>query len=273
MIKELAYAKINLLLDVVKKRDDGYHDLKMIMIPIMLHDELTFEDSIETKIISNLEIENNSMHKVIDLMKNKYQVTKEVKITLNKKIPIGAGLGGGSADIAATIRGLNKLWDLNLKNHELEEIALNLGSDTLFCLHNKAAYVFGRGEHLLYIDMPKIEDIFIFYSPISVSTKEVFKNHKINYKHKKFEKVFNYYINQKYDKFFKSTYNSLLTTTLHCYKDLETDFKALKKIDKNMMMTGSGSSFYALSFDDNNQTLIDNIIKSNIKYIKTKPKT
>lgn len=273
MIKEIAYAKINLLLDVVKKRDDGYHDLKMIMIPIMLNDELFFEESNEIEVISNVDIKNNSIHKTINIMKEKYKITKGVKVRLIKNIPIGAGLGGGSADIAATIRGLNVLWNLNLKNNELEEIALSLGSDTLFCLHNKAAYVFGRGEHLLFIDTPPIKDIYLFPSFISVSTKEVFKNHQINYKHKKFEKVFEYYMEQKYQQFFKSTYNSLLKTTLLTYKDLEKEYEIIKTIHKNIMMTGSGSTFYALSFDDNNQAVMKNMIKYNIKYIKTKPKT
>jgi len=273
MITKKAYAKINLLLDVHKKRVDGYHDLKMIMMPIDLHDTLTFEDFNEDLVVSNIPIENNLIDKTIKLMKQKYKIDSFVKVTLDKQIPIGAGLGGGSSDVAQTILGLNELWNLNLEKKELEELALSLGSDTLFCLYNKTAYVFGRGEHLLFVDAPRIEDIYLFPSDIISSTKVVFQNHKIKYRHKKFEKALNLYTNEKYNKFFKTTYNSLTKTTLLCYKELKSTLSTLKKVSKNVLMTGSGSTFYILSFDRHKEKLNDKLIKTGLKYIKTKPKT
>ncbi|PKK96941.1 MAG: hypothetical protein CVV58_03805 [Tenericutes bacterium HGW-Tenericutes-3] len=101
MIKELAHAKINLALDVVKKRKDGYHDLQMIMIPIELHDTLEFKPSAKIELDSNLEIEHNAIIKTAKLMQKRFNIQEGAMIKLDKKIPLGAGLGGGSADIAA----------------------------------------------------------------------------------------------------------------------------------------------------------------------------
>ncbi len=272
MISELAYAKINLLLDVEKKRNDGFHDLKMIIIPIELHDVLTFELSDSISLESNIKIDKNLVIETANLMKEKYNVSDGAKITLHKVIPIGAGLGGGSADIAATIRGLNTLWNLNLEKKDIEDLALSLGSDTLFCLYNKPAFVFGRGENMLYIETPAIESIYLFPSVINVSTKEVFHHHHVNHKPKRFNRVFINYLNKKYDIFFKKTYNHLLKTTLKCYPKLIKHYKDIQRIDSSAFMTGSGSTFYILSFSKNDELLVQKIQNSGLEIIKTKPK-
>lgn len=119
MIVEYAFAKLNLALDVVRKRNDGFHDLKMIMVPLELSDILTFEESKEIILESNVSIENNAILKTVHLMKEMFNVTDGVKIKLDKRIPIGAGLGGGSADIAATVRGLNQLWNLDFIHQDI----------------------------------------------------------------------------------------------------------------------------------------------------------
>jgi len=269
MIKEFAHAKINLALDVVRKRKDGYHELQMIMVPIDLFDTLEFELADKITLESDISIENNAVIKAAKLMQTRFNINKGVKIKLSKKIPIGAGLGGGSADIAATLRGLNQLWELNLELEDLEELALELGSDTLFCLHNKPALVYGRGENLLFIDTPKIESIYLLISDINVSTANVFKNHKEKYKSKQFDKLFRDYLNQKYDRFFKKTYNKLTKTTLKCYPALKSAYRIAKKLDSNALMSGSGSTFYILTNQQNEKVLVDNLKKYSIRHLKT----
>ncbi len=108
---------------------------------------------------------------------------------------MGAGLAGGSADIAATIRGLNRLWDLKLDKKELEDIALSLGSDTLFCLYEKPAYVYGRGEHIEFLESPMIQNIFLFCPDIHVSTAFVFKQHFIKEQKQLFDYALDAYKN------------------------------------------------------------------------------
>lgn len=272
MIKEHAYAKINLLLDVCGLRSDGYHDLKMIMMPINICDVLTFEDHDKIVLSSNMDIPNNAIIKTANLIKKRFKLKIGAKISLIKHIPIGAGLAGGSADIAATIRGLNRLWKLNLSIEEMEKIAIELGSDTLFCLHNKTAYVYGRGEHILFIEMPPIDKIYLFTSPIEASTKDVFEHYEIKAKKHKFNRMFKWYINEKYNKFFANTYNDLTKTTLSLYPDLKKIHQKLHKSKLHYLMSGSGSTFYVLKFHKQNKNFDEKINKIGLKYIETTPK-
>jgi 4-diphosphocytidyl-2-C-methyl-D-erythritol kinase len=271
MIKEIANAKINLALDVVNKREDGYHDLKMIMMPIELHDILTFEESNEIELITNIDIANNGVLKAAQLMKTHFNVQLGARITLEKKIPIGAGLGGGSADIAATLRGLAKLWKLEVTMKDLKDLALKLGSDTLFCLFNQTAYVYGRGEHLLFVKTPPIEKIFLF-SPINVSTKNVFENHIVSSTKHRFDRLFKLFINEKYNRFTKKTYNHLTKTTLNLYPQLAELNNQIKKLRKPYLMSGSGSTFYITSFHQETNDFVDKLTQNGFIFIETSPK-
>jgi 4-diphosphocytidyl-2-C-methyl-D-erythritol kinase len=269
MIVEKAYAKINLALDVVRKRADGYHDLKMIMIPLELHDVMTFEEDKEIVLMTNIEIENNAVIKTAHLIKDRYHVEGGVKITLDKHIPIGAGLGGGSADIAATIRGLNLLWELQLSDLDMEELAKVLGSDTLFCLYNKPAYVYSRGDHLLFIAAPAITSVYLIDPQISVSTKKVFENHVTRHEHGKFNRLFTTYINERYQTFFRKSYNVLTETTKKIYPEIGHVEKKVRKISPLARMSGSGSVYYIPIFKGNERKISKKISKLPSLVIKT----
>jgi 4-diphosphocytidyl-2-C-methyl-D-erythritol kinase len=269
MIYENAHAKINLVLDVDHKRDDGYHDLNMIMMPIDLHDRLSFELADDIKLSSDVDIKDNAIIKTAKLMQKRYDVKKGVHITLKKRIPIGAGLAGGSADIAATIRGLNKLWELNLSQQELESIALDLGSDTLFCLYERPAHVYGRGEYINFLEIPHIQNIYLFCPDVHVSTQTVFKNHQINEKNHDFKKVLSLYQNKDWHLFYESLYNDLLPTTLECYPELNQVYKEIKLLDDHVMMSGSGSTFFLLNSNLNIHKIIKKAKKMGVKSIKT----
>ena len=139
IMKIRAYAKINLALDVISKREDGYHELEMIMAPITLHDLIyinVIEDGI--KIESNSTImpvdQRNIMYKVVVLMKERYRIKKGIKIYVYKHIPTQAGLAGGSADGAAVIKAINKLFHLNLTNEQMAAIGKEVGADIPFCI-------------------------------------------------------------------------------------------------------------------------------------------
>ncbi|MDX9690864.1 MAG: 4-(cytidine 5'-diphospho)-2-C-methyl-D-erythritol kinase [Acholeplasmataceae bacterium] len=272
MIKEKAYAKINLILDVQGKRFDGYHELKMIMMPIELHDVITFEDSDVISLISNVQINQNAILKTVHLIKERFHINRGAIITLEKNIPIGAGLAGGSADIAATIRGLNQLWNLNLDINDMAKIATELGSDTLFCLYNKTAYVYGRGEHLLFINQPPIDEIFLITSDVEASTKTVFENHQLVSRKNRFNRLFKYYINEKYKKFFAKTYNDLTKTSWSVYPKLEEIAKKIKKARLPFLMTGSGSTFFILKLSHEKVDYKAKIAKMGLNFIETRPK-
>lgn len=269
MVYEKAYAKLNLLLDVVGKREDGYHQLKTIMIPLELHDELTFLDSDSDVVESSIIIPNNVILKTILWVKQTYQIDRFVRVQLKKNIPIGSGLGGGSANVAATLRGLNQLWDMKLSQTELEKAALALGSDTLFCLYNESALIQGRGEHLTFIEKPPIESITLLIPPVEVSTKTIFSQFKNSSQSMKFEKVFQFYKNGDWASFFKHTYNQLLPTTLETYPELKKWYKKLQKVYPDIQMSGSGSAFYLINNQNKKTILLKKWEKTGLKVVET----
>lgn len=177
MVKEKAYAKVNLGLKVLDKRSDGYHNLEMVMASVDLFDELTFENSEYIDIITNKEmgkIEDNLIYKATKLIQETYGIRSNPKITVDKRIPIGGGLAGGSSDAAATIRGLNQLWKLGLTYEDMYSLALKLGSDVPFCLTGKIAYVGGRGELIIPLLASLNASLILVFPNYQCYTKEIF---------------------------------------------------------------------------------------------------
>ena len=182
-MKVRAYAKVNLALDVVRKREDGYHDLEMIMAPITLHDLIyinVIDEGIEIE--SNSKIvptdQRNIMYKVAQLMQERYGLKKGVKIFVYKHIPTQAGLAGGSADGAAVIKAMNKLFHLNLSYEEMAALGKEVGADIPFCIYEKTAFVEGVGEKLQFIDEPfiaqPVKTSSAFYRNICASCSELY---------------------------------------------------------------------------------------------------
>lgn len=246
---EKAYAKINITLNVINKRDDGYHNLKMIMAPIELHDILTIEDSDKTEVycdVENLNGSNNIVYNAIMKLQELYDIDKNVMVNIRKEIPIGAGLGGGSADCAATLRGLNELWNLGLSLKELAEIGVTLGADVPFCIHNRQAIVTGVGEKIEFID--GFSGLVLLVVPkFGVSTKEIFSNTSlIEIKKKDITNHLNLINGNHIEELKKILFNDLEKVSFNLKKPLEELSRKLKEIDRTFLMTGSGSVFYCL---------------------------
>lgn len=175
-------AKINLSLDVVGKRPDGYHEVEMIMQQINLYDNISISerDDNEIKIFTNCEYiptnPSNIAYKAADNLRKTLSISKGVNIYIDKRIPVAAGLAGGSANAAAVLKGLNKLWDLKLSQKELMDIGINIGADVPFCILGGTALAQGIGEKLTPIES-NIKNTWIVLAkpPISVSTGEVYR--------------------------------------------------------------------------------------------------
>ena len=187
-----AHAKINLHLEVLGIRDDGFHELAMVMQSINLSDQLKMirsEDNNITLKSNNNEISNgedNLIIKAAKLLRNNVGNTKlGVEIELEKNIPIGAGLAGGSTDAAATLVGLNKLWELNLEIEELENLSKEIGSDIPFCISGGRQICFGRGEILEKLQLEKFDlGLILVKDPlVQVSTPVAYKKYKEQYGH------------------------------------------------------------------------------------------
>jgi len=176
MIEERAYAKINLTLEVLDAREDGYHPTNTVMIPVNLYDTLTFTDYDEIIYRPSIEFENDIVLKAMRLFYQKYNIKKGCIVTLDKGIPTEAGLAGGSSDAAACLRGLNKLFGVNAPLSELEELANMLGTDVSYCLYQKPAYCTGRGEivNLLDTNYDKY-NITLIKPEYGLSTKAIYQ--------------------------------------------------------------------------------------------------
>ena len=152
-----APAKVNLTLEVLGKRSDGYHDIASVMQAISLFDTLTFRPSDEIKVlaeIEDLETQDNLVYRAGMLLRETSGVSAGAEIRLDKQIPLAAGLGGGSSDAAATLLGLDRLWSLGLAEAEMKELAAQLGSDVPFFVTGGTALVEGRGERVSNVKTP-----------------------------------------------------------------------------------------------------------------------
>ena len=178
-ITETAYAKINLGLDVLGKRADGYHEVSMVMQSISLADTVTLEKHsglvVQTGRSDLPGDSSNLAYKAAVLMAERFNKTPDIKITLDKHIFMAAGLAGGSSDAAAVLRGLNRLWQLGLNAAQLEELAAEIGSDVPFCICGGTALAEGRGEILTPLPEPQEAVIVLAKPQQAVSTAWVYK--------------------------------------------------------------------------------------------------
>ena len=277
-IWEKAPAKINLTLDVIGKREDGYHEVEMIMTMIDLADRISFEE-IETDVImleSNTGVvpndERNLIYKAALLLKVKYDIKLGVKIYLDKKIPIAAGLAGGSSDAAATLRGLNRLWNLKLSEKELMTIGEEIGSDVPFCVSGGTALARGRGEKITKIKSLPPGWVVVAKLPISVSTSEVYgalKWQEIE-EHPKTNEVLSAIENQDFYVITKLLHNVLEDVTFKLYppvKHLKEQMQQFGGDGDGVLMSGSGPTVFAITNKESKVNRIYNALRGFCKEV------
>ncbi len=252
-----ANAKINLALNVIGKREDGYHELDMIMIPLAFHDDIEIalaqEDQFTTDDQTVAMDESNTVVKAVKLMRDTFQLTQHFHIHLHKRIPSQAGLAGGSADAAAVLRGIWKLCDIHITLEELAQLGKKIGADIPFCVLNTCSIVQGIGDHLIPFSFDWKPHVLLVKPNVGVSTKEAYEtldyvscaHPDVSYikqllETKQFKKVSDYIGNSLEDSAFK----------------LAPEIKEIKENLKEMgfscvLMSGSGSCVFAISEDEN----------------------
>ena len=187
-----AYAKVNLALDVLRKRPDGYHDVKMVMQNIDIYDELEFtvtdikEAASHAKPCYNIMIETNKpelptdesnlIHKAIRLMFDEYNICGDVLVKLTKNIPIEAGMAGGSTDCAAALKAVNDIFEIHASLEELMRLGKRLGADVPFCLLGKTALAEGIGEILTEVQELPSCTVLVVKPPVGISTGMIYGN-------------------------------------------------------------------------------------------------
>ena len=249
-------AKINLSIDVLGKRNDGYHLVEMIMQTIDLYDIIQIKeiDIDEISINSNSgDIplnENNIVYKAAKLLKNKFNIKRGVEIFIEKNIPVAAGMAGGSSNAAAVLVGLNKLWNLNLSERKLQEIGLKLGADVPFCISGNAALAQGIGEELSYIKgLPKDTIILVCKPNLFVSTKDVYEGLDLkNIENRPDNNLLIQYLEKgNINLLAKNMVNVLETVTSKMHEDIKyIENIMLEHNALGSMMSGSGPTVFGL---------------------------
>lgn len=173
-------AKINIGLNVVSKREDGFHNIETIFYPVSLADYITISDAGTFYFTSNdklLEAEpNNLIVRAKNILESRYKIKANLHIHLQKNIPIGAGLGGGSSNAAAVLKALNDLYNLNLSERQLEEMGLELGSDVPFFIKGKPVFAESRGEVFTPVNLNIDFPVLIVNPGIHISTRLAYEN-------------------------------------------------------------------------------------------------
>ena len=251
-----APAKINLYLDVLGRRENGYHDLDMVMLPLELHDTIQLEhvpqgtythivsDKIEKQII-----QNNMIYRVHELLVQQYGFKHNFIIRLHKEIPIYAGMGGGSSNGAAVLRAFKKYGKIKMSEEEEVKFCLQLGADVPFCMKNTVAHVEGIGERVTPIKMAKQYFVLVIKPKQGLSTKEVFEeSDKHQLKHGNVNDVIKALETGDDELLAKSMFNSLEEVSMKLCPEVKAVKDMLKKDGfKAVLMTGSGSCVYALT--------------------------
>lgn len=185
-IRLKARAKINLGLDVVRRRPDGYHEVRMVMQMLQLYDQIYIEKITEpdVRIRTNLSFlptdERNIAYRAARMLMDAFGIRQGVRIDIDKHIPVAAGMAGGSTDCAAVLYGVNKLFRLGLSQEELRQFGVKLGADVPYCLLRQTALSEGIGEVLTPVAPLPNCPILIAKPPISVSTKHVYEHLKLD---------------------------------------------------------------------------------------------
>ncbi|MEI4623484.1 4-(cytidine 5'-diphospho)-2-C-methyl-D-erythritol kinase [Bacillus pfraonensis] len=264
-----APAKINLSLDVLGKRQDGYHEVKMIMTTIDLADRLELtelsEDRIE--IVSHNRYvpddQRNLAYQAAKLLKERFGVKKGVSISIEKTIPVAAGLAGGSSDAAATLRGLNRLWNLGLKIDELAELGAEIGSDVSFCVYGGTAIAKGRGEKIEHIKTPPSCWVILAKPHIGVSTADVYGNLQLNrVTHPDVEQMVESINSGDYKGICSAVGNVLEDVTFKMHPEVARIKAQMKRFGADaVLMSGSGPTVFGLVHHDSRMHRIYNGLK------------
>lgn len=254
-VSEKAPAKINLTLDALCKRTDGYHELESIMTTIDLADRIDLflrnDQKITLESSSGLvpHDEKNLAYRAALLLREKTGIRKGVHIRIYKHIPVAAGLAGGSSDAAATLRGCNRLWRLGLTDKELIELGAYIGSDVPFCVHAGTALAKGRGEILSTLPSPPLCWVVLAKPPISVPTADIFQRLKVDQiqDHPDTKKMVQAIHEGDYGTIAKNMANILEPITFELYPEVQKIKERIKKFGADgVLMSGSGPTVFAL---------------------------
>ncbi|MBU0615261.1 MAG: 4-(cytidine 5'-diphospho)-2-C-methyl-D-erythritol kinase [Nanoarchaeota archaeon] len=244
-----AYAKVNLTLDIVKKREDNYHDINSVLHQVTLHDTILIRPS--DKIIvqcKGVPEEGNLAYKAAYLLKRSFNIQAGAIIDIDKKIPIGGGLSGGSSDAASVLKALNELWELDLNVRDLMKLGSELGMDVPFSVIGGTGIASNRGDIIEKIDSPALN--FVLVNPgMNISSKEAYQSLDLSKcgKAMSTEKMIKAIQTGNVTDIAKNLHNDFETAISERYAfviDIKKDLKANGAL--NSVMSGSGATVYGI---------------------------
>ncbi|MGX7224757.1 4-(cytidine 5'-diphospho)-2-C-methyl-D-erythritol kinase [Enterococcus malodoratus] len=253
-IMEKAPAKINLGLDILGKRPDGLHELAMVMASIDLADRLYLEEIPEDRIIIETNKaflptdKKNHVYEALDLVKERFDIKKGLRVKIHKEIPVAAGLGGGSTDSAAALRAVNRLWNLGLSIEEVAELGAEVGSDVPYCVYGQTSLVEGFGEKVTPIaPMPQCW-VVVVKPRMSVSTRTIFAKIVMeDLYHPDIASLVSAIEENDYQKMTENLGNSMEVVTIKKHPVIQQLKDRMMKYGADAaMMSGSGPTVYAL---------------------------
>ncbi|MDU5336967.1 4-(cytidine 5'-diphospho)-2-C-methyl-D-erythritol kinase [Enterococcus sp.] len=253
-IMEKAPAKINLGLDILGKRPDGLHELAMVMASIDLADRLYLEEIPEDKIIIETNKaflptdKKNHVYEALELVKERFDIKKGLRVKIHKEIPVAAGLGGGSTDSAAALRAVNRLWNLGLSVEELAGLGAEVGSDVPYCVYGQTSLVEGFGEKVTPIaPMPQCW-VVVVKPRMSVSTRTIFAKIVMeDLYHPDIPALVSAIEENDYQRMTENLGNSMEVVTIKKHPIIQQlKDRMLKYGADAAMMSGSGPTVYAL---------------------------
>ncbi len=256
-IRVCAFGKINLFLDVLNKRSDGYHSVHMIMQSVRMHDVVHISENYENKIVADSPYvpnnKNNLAMRAAELMQETYNLPP-VSIRIQKSIPVSAGMAGGSSDAAAVFIGMNRLFRLGESPEELMALGSKIGSDVPFCMYGGTALASGRGEVIAPLPLlPKIH-IILFKANFGVSTQAVYGAYSFSDQLKNHDEMLaerlKYIYERDADSVLGGLYNALEPTAFSMYPRVEVLKSAIKAQGAQyVLMSGSGPTVFAAFLD------------------------
>lgn len=254
---------------MLRKRNDGYHEVRMIMTTIDLADhlELTPLEENRIEVVSHNRYvpddQRNLAYQAADLLKRRFGIRQGVSIAIEKTIPVAAGLAGGSSDAAAALRGLNKIWGLGLSMDELAEIGAEIGSDVSFCVYGGTAIATGRGEKIEHIPAPPPCWVILAKPQIGVSTAEVYRNLQLDrITHPNVDQMIRSIQHSDYEGICRSVGNVLEDVTFRMHPEVAHIKEQMRRFGADaVLMSGSGPTVFALAHHDSRMHRIYNGLK------------
>jgi len=280
-VEEKAYAKINLFLEVTDKRPDGYHNLVSVMQSLDLHDTLTILPGksgivLETNMPGVPTDDSNLVVKAAKLLMSECGINQPLHIKLQKKIPMGAGLGGGSSNAAATLHGLNRLFGLDIPLPKLLKMGQTLGADVPFCLLGGTALAEGIGEKLTPLKPHPPCYIMLACPPIHVSTKEIFNKLGGFCKTENADRFLEAYESEDISLIAKNLFNTFTPITAKIHPLINTFIANLQATGAlGASMTGTGSTVFVYFNNEHNAQKACNILMQqypDTKFFITQPR-